>query len=41
METGVQRPKYSTIFTYPIDYSEYIENDALKKRKKIPSAFNI
>ena len=40
MEEGVQRPKYSTIFTYPVDYSEFIEGPVALK-KKTPSAFNI
>lgn len=41
MSEGVQRPKYSTIFTYPIDYSEFMDNPAINNRKKIPSVFNI
>lgn len=41
LSEGVQRPKYSTIFTYPVDYSEFMENPAMNTRRKVPSAFNI
>lgn len=40
MEKGVQQPKYSTIYTYPVDYSEFIDGPYAAK-KKVPSAFNI
>ena len=41
MSEGLQRPKYTTIFTYPIDYSEFMDNSALSNRRKVPSVFNI
>lgn len=40
MEQGVQRPKYSTIYTYPVDYSEFIDSP-LNKKNKTPKSFNI
>ena len=40
MEQGVQRPKYTTIYTYPIDYAEYIDSP-YTKRRTVPTSFNI
>jgi hypothetical protein len=40
LEQGVQRPKYTTIYTYPIDYSDYIDSP-YTKRRTIPTVFNI
>lgn len=40
LEEGVQRPKYTSIYTYPIDYSEFIDSP-YTSRRKIPTVFNI
>ena len=42
MEKGVQQPKYTTIFTYPVDYSQLVQGDNLTKTTPpVPTAFNI
>ena len=40
LDQGVQRPKYSTIFTYPVVYSDFIDSP-YTKRSTIPVSFNI
>ena len=36
----IERPKFRTIMTYPVDYSEFIDSPYTNK-KKIPTAFNL
>ena len=33
-------PKFTTIYTYPVDYAEYIDSP-YTKRRTIPTSFNI
>ena len=40
LEEGLQRPKYSTILTYPVEYSEFIDSP-YTNRQKVPAAFNL
>ncbi len=40
LEQGVQRPKYSTIYTYPVNYSDYIDSH-LNKKNNTPKSYNI
>ena len=40
MEQGVQRPKFTTIYTYPIEYSEFIDSP-YTKRRTVPTSYNI
>ena len=42
LEKGLQAPKYSTIYTYTTDYSEFLENPNPKRiKKKLPSKLSI
>ena len=41
LEEGIQQPKYSSIYTYPIDYSEYLQDSSYNKASKVPSHFTI
>ena len=45
LDKGPQRPKYSSIYTYPIDYTEYMEDPTIGSRRnmprKLPTSFNI
>ena len=41
LELGIQQPKCSSIFTYPVDYSEFLQDPSHLTAKKIPSHFTI
>jgi hypothetical protein len=41
MDAGIQQPKYSSIYTYPVDYSEYLQDPSHLNAKKVPSHFTI
>jgi hypothetical protein len=41
LDAGVQQPKHSSIYTYPVDYSEFLQDPSHLTAKKIPSHFTI
>ena len=41
VEKGVQQPKFTTIFTYPVDYSQMMQNEGMATTQPIPTAFNV
>jgi hypothetical protein len=45
LDKGPQRPKYSSIYSYPIDYTEYMEDPNIgngrNRQRKLPTTFNI
>lgn len=41
LDSGIQQPKYSSIYTYPVDYSEFLQDPSHMTAKKIPSHFTI
>jgi hypothetical protein len=41
MEKGIQTPKFSSIYTYKTDYSEFIDDPATRAPPKLPSLFTV
>lgn len=41
LETGIQAPKFTSIYTYITDYSEFIDGPGAKKSRRLPSSFTV
>lgn len=41
LEKGIHAPKFTSIYTYVTDYSDFIDGPAAKKTRTLPSTFTV